>query len=60
MAALTRYSGQRCSTPTIPSSRAFRHSIETEQGTIAKRVKTSSQSSLPGWLVDELAETEPR
>ena len=36
----------------------FRHSIETEPGTVAKRVKTRSKSALPGWLLDELAAAE--
>ena len=54
------YAAQRATVfhPDDPLFARFRHSIETEQGTIAKRVKTSSQSSLPGWLLDELAETE--
>jgi hypothetical protein len=41
--------------PDDPLFARFRHSIETEQGTIAKRIKAPSQSDLPGWLVDEIA-----
>jgi hypothetical protein len=41
--------------PDDPLFARFRHSIETEQAAIAKRVKTYKQSSLPGWLRDELA-----
>ena len=41
--------------PDDPLFARFRHSIETEQGTIAKRVKAPSKSHLPGWLVDEVA-----
>ena len=54
------YAAQRATVfhPDDPLFARFRHSIETEQGTIAKRVKTCSQSNLPGWLLDELAETE--
>ncbi len=44
--------------PDDPLFARFRHSVETEQGTVAKRVKPRAQSSLPGWLLDRLAETE--
>ena len=43
--------------PDDPLFARFRHSVETEQGTVAKRVKqTRAQSTLPGWLLDRLAE----
>ena len=44
--------------PDDPLFARFRHSVETEQGTLAKRVKPRAQSTLPGWLLDKLAETE--
>ena len=44
--------------PDDPLFARFRHSVETEQGTVAKRVKTRSKSALPGWLLDELAAAE--
>ena len=44
--------------PDDPLFARFRHSIETEQGTIAKRIKEPSQSHLPGWLADEIAAHE--
>ncbi len=44
--------------PDDPLFARFRHSVESEQGTIAKRVKPRTQSTLPGWLLDQLAETE--
>ena len=44
--------------PDAPLFARFRHSIETEQGTVAKRVKARAQSSLPDWLLDELGAVE--
>ena len=44
--------------PDDPLFARFRRSVETEQGTVAKRVKPRAQSGLPGWLLDQLAETE--
>lgn len=44
--------------PDDPLFARFRHSVETEQGTVAKRVKTPSRPHLPGWLRDELAEDD--
>ncbi len=44
--------------PDDPLFARFRHSIETEQGTVAKRVKARAKSALPGWLLDELAAAE--
>ena len=41
--------------PDDPLFARFRHSIETEQGTLAKRVKEQSRSHLPEWLLDEIA-----
>ena len=54
------YAGQRALVfhPDDPLFARFRHSVETEQGTVAKRVKTSSQPNLPGWLQDELADAD--
>ena len=43
--------------PDDPLFARFRHSVETEQGTIAKRVTPRAQSTLPIWLLDQLAET---
>ena len=53
------YTTQRATVfhPDDPLFARFRHSVETEQGTIAKRVKARSQLALPGWLIEELAET---
>ena len=53
------YAAQRATVfhPDDPLFARFRHSVETEQGTIAKRMKTSSRTTLPGWLLEELAET---
>jgi superfamily II DNA or RNA helicase len=44
--------------PDDPLFARFRHSIETEQGTLAQRIKAPARSTLPGWLLDDLAETE--
>ncbi len=44
--------------PDDPLFARFRHSVETEQGTLAKRVTPRAQSTLTGWLLDQLAETE--
>ena len=44
--------------PDDPLFARFRHSIETEQGTVAKRVKARAQSTLPDWLLDELGTVE--
>ena len=54
------YASQRATVfhPDDPLFARFRHSIETEQGTVAKRVKQRPQTSLPGWLLDELAKRE--
>ncbi len=48
------YAAQRATVfhPDDPLFARFRHSIETEQGMIAKRVKPPSQSSLADWLFD--------
>ncbi len=48
--------------PDDPLFARFRHSIETEQGTLATRVRARAQSPLPDWLIDELdvAEHEDR
>ena len=40
--------------PDDPLFARFRHSIETEQGTTARRVKPQSHSNLPGWLLDDI------
>ncbi len=45
--------------PDDPLFARFRHSIETEQGTVAKKVKQRSQSTLPLWLLDQIAAREP-
>ena len=42
----------------IANRARYRHSIKTEQGTVAKRVKARAKSALPGWLLDELAAAE--
>jgi len=42
--------------PDDPLFARFRHSVETEQGTIAKRKETRRPSVLPAWLLAELAE----
>ena len=44
--------------PDDPLFARFRHSIETEQGTVAKPVKPRAQSRLPAWLLDQLAAEE--
>ena len=44
--------------PDDPLFARFRHSVETEQGMLAKRVKTPSQANLPGWLRNELIALE--
>jgi superfamily II DNA or RNA helicase len=48
--------------PDDPLFARFRHSVETEQGTLAQRRKPHVQRRLPGWLLDELraAEQEER
>ena len=52
------YAGQRALVyhPDDPLFARFRHSIETEQGTVAKRMKDRAKSELPAWLLDELAD----
>ena len=45
--------------PDDPLFARFRHSIETEQGTVSKRIKEQSHSNLPGWLLDDLAARDP-
>lgn len=54
------YAAQRATVfhPDDPLFARFRHSMETEQGTISQRVKPRVQSSLPDWLRDQIAETE--
>ncbi len=54
------YAGQRALVfhPDDPLFARFRHSVETEQGMIAKRPKPLLQRSLPQWLLDQLASTE--
>lgn len=44
--------------PDDPLFARFRHRIETEQGTLAKRPKPAKQRTLPLWLLDQLAEQE--
>lgn len=44
--------------PDDPLFARFRHSIETEQGTLAKRPKLRRQSGLPDWLLDQMAGRE--
>ncbi len=44
--------------PDDPLFARFRHSVETEQGTLAKRKQTPAQSKLPDWLLDQLAGQE--
>ena len=44
--------------PDDPLFARFRHSVETEQGTVAKRVKTPLQADLPCWLRDEFADAD--
>ena len=54
------YAGQRALVfhPDDPLFARFRHSVETEQGMVAKRVKAPSQPRLPEWLRDELADAD--
>ena len=44
--------------PDDPLFARFRHSVETEQGTLAERKQTRARSQLPDWLLDQLAATE--
>ncbi len=44
--------------PDDPLFARFRHSIETEQGMLAKRAKPKATRQLPLWLLDQLAATE--
>ncbi len=46
--------------PDDPLFARFRHSIETEQGTLAKRVKQPKQTRLPLWLLNQIDEGEER
>ena len=46
--------------PDDPLFARFRHSIETEQGTVAKRVKQPSQTRLPLWLLNQIEAPEER
>ena len=50
------YAGQRALVfhPDDPLFARFRHSVETEQGMIAKRRKPPLQRALPLWLLDQL------
>ena len=41
--------------PDDPLFARFRHSVETEQGTLAKHKQTRARSKLPNWLLDQLA-----
>ena len=54
------YAGQRALVfhPDDPLFARFRHSVETEQGMVAKRVRPPSQPRLPEWLHDELADAD--
>ncbi len=54
------YAGQRALVfhPDDPLFARFRHSVETEQGTVAKRIEAPSQPTLPGWLKEQLADAE--
>ncbi len=54
------YAGQRALVfhPDDPLFARFRHSVETEQGTLAKRPKTRPRRALPAWLLDQLAAAE--
>jgi superfamily II DNA or RNA helicase len=54
------YAGQRALMfhPDDPLFARFRHSVETEQGMVAKRVKPPLQRRLPDWLRDELADAD--
>ena len=54
------YAGQRALVfhPDDPLFARFRHSVETEQGMVAKRVKPPLQRHLPDWLRDELADAD--
>ena len=53
------YAGQRALVfhPDDPLFARFRHSVETEQGMVAKRAKPP-QRTLPRWLLDQLASAE--
>ena len=44
--------------PDDPLFARFRQRIETEQGTLAKKPKPARQSTLPLWLLEQLAERE--
>ena len=44
--------------PDDPLFARFRHSVETEQGTLARRKQARAQSRLPDWLLDQLAASE--
>ncbi len=44
--------------PDDPLFARFRHRVETEQGTLARRKQTRAQSKLPDWLLDQLAGQE--
>ena len=54
------YAGQRALVfhPDDPLFARFRHSVETEQGTLARRPKPRPQRALPAWLLDQLAAVE--
>ncbi len=54
------YAGQRALVfhPDDPLFARFRHSVETEQGTLAKRPKLRPKSTLPAWLLAQLATVE--
>ncbi len=43
--------------PDDPLFARFRHSVETEQGTMAKRVDKHPKRPMPAWLFEKLAET---
>lgn len=44
--------------PDDPLFARFRHSVETEQGTMARRLKGRSQAAFAGWSGDDRAERE--
>ena len=44
--------------PDDPLFARFRHRVETEQGTLAKRPKPKRQAKLPLWLMEQIAEQD--
>ena len=54
------YAGQRALVfhPDDPLFARFRHSVETEQGTLAKKPQETPRRALPAWLLDQKAARE--